>query len=235
MRVNGEGTRRLLDVALRDGARHLFASTSEVYGDPLEHPQREDYRGNVSTTGPRSMYDEAKRYGEALLMAYQQALGADVRIVRIFNTYGPRMDPCDGRVVSNLIVRSLRGEPLPVYGDGQQTRSFQYVDDLVEGLVRLMASDYSGPVNIGNPTELTVLELAHLIRELTGSEAPIEFCPLPGDDPKLRRPDIELAKAVLGWEPIVALRDGLLRTIAYFRDELRGSRAATANASAAER
>jgi nucleoside-diphosphate-sugar epimerase len=221
LRVNGEGTLRLLELAARDGARFLFASTSEVYGDPLEHPQHEDYRGNVSTVGPRSMYDEAKRYGEALTVAFGEEHGVETRIVRIFNTYGPRMDPEDGRVVSNFIVQALRGEPMTVYGDGSQTRSFQYVDDLVEGILRLMESDYRGPVNIGNPSEYTVLQLAHLIQELTDTEAPVVYRPLPGDDPKQRRPDITLAKMVLGWKPLVPVTIGLSRTISYFRDELR--------------
>jgi nucleoside-diphosphate-sugar epimerase len=223
MRVNAEGTQRLLELAARDGARFFFASTSEVYGDPLEHPQREEYRGNVSTVGPRSMYDEAKRYGEALTMAFGDAHGVETRIVRVFNTYGPRMDPEDGRVVSNFIVQALQNRPLTVYGDGSQTRSFQYVDDLVEGLIRLMESDHCGPVNIGNPTEYTVLQFARLVRDMTGAASPIEFQPLPGDDPKQRRPDISLAKGVLGWEPKVTVTVGLERTIAYFRDELIGN------------
>lgn len=223
LRVNSEGTRHLLELAVAHGARFLYASTSEVYGDPLEHPQCEEYRGNVSSVGPRSMYDEAKRYGEALTIAYAQAYGVETRIVRIFNTYGPRMAPDDGRVVSNFIVQALRGVPLTVYGDGGQTRSFQYVDDLIEGLVRLMTSTYRGPVNIGNPSEYTVLELARLIQELTATAAPIEFLPLPGDDPKQRRPDIALAKTVLGWEPCVPVKVGLASTIAYFQEQLRGA------------
>jgi nucleoside-diphosphate-sugar epimerase len=220
LRVNSEGTRRLLDLAARWGARFLFASTSEIYGDPLEHPQRESYRGNVSTIGPRSMYDEAKRFGEALTVAATEAQGIDTRIVRIFNTYGPRMDPADGRVVSNFIVQALRGEPLTVYGDGSQTRSFQYVDDLVDGMVRLMASSYRAPVNIGNPAELTVLEFATLVQRLTGAGSRIEFRPLPGDDPRQRRPDIALAKETLGWEPRVPIEVGIARTIEAFREEL---------------
>jgi nucleoside-diphosphate-sugar epimerase len=220
MRANSEGTRQLLELAARNGARFLYASTSEVYGDPLEHPQREEYRGNVSSTGPRSMYDEAKRYGEALTIAYSESRSVDTRIVRIFNTYGPQMDPADGRVVSNFVVQALRGEPLTVYGDGSQTRSFQYVDDLVEGLVRLVDSPCRGPVNIGNPAEYTMLQFARLVQELTHSSSPIEFCPLPVDDPRQRRPDISLARSVLGWEPRVPITVGLERTIAYFRDEL---------------
>jgi nucleoside-diphosphate-sugar epimerase len=222
LRVNAEGTQRLLELAAHDEARFLFASTSEVYGDPLEHPQREEYRGNVNTVGPRSMYDEAKRYGEALTMAFGDARGVETRIVRAFNTYGPRMDSEDGRVVSNFIVQALQNRPLTVYGDGSQTRSFQYVDDLVEGLIRLMDCDHRGPVNIGNPVEFTVLEFARLVRKLTGTTSPIEFRPLPGDDPRQRRPDISLAKGVLGWEPKVPVSVGLERTIAYFRDELAG-------------
>ncbi len=218
LRVNSEGTRHLLELAATNGARFLFASTSEIYGDPLVHPQREDYRGNVSTTGPRSMYDEAKRYGEALTQAYAESRGVDTRIVRIFNTYGPRLDPADGRVVSNFIVQALRGEPLTVYGDGSQTRSFQYVDDLIDGMVRLMDSSCPEPVNIGNPDEFTMLEFAHLVRELTHSHAPITFCPLPVDDPKQRRPDISLARLELGWEPRIPLLTGLQPTIAHFRD-----------------
>jgi nucleoside-diphosphate-sugar epimerase len=220
MRVNSEGTRRLLDLALRDRARFLYASTSEVYGDPLEHPQREEYRGNVSPVGPRSMYDEAKRYGEALSVAYAATNKVDVRIARIFNTYGPRMDQVDGRVVSNFIVQALRGEPLSVYGDGSQTRSFQYVDDLVDGLTLLMESACPDPINIGNPAEHTVLQLARLVRALADSASPIEYRRLPGDDPRQRRPDISRAKSSLGWEPRVPVTIGLARTITYFRKEL---------------
>ncbi len=222
LRVNSEGTHRLLELAASSGARFLFASTSEIYGDPLEHPQREAYWGNVSSTGPRSMYDEAKRYGEALTTAYAADRGVDARIARIFNTYGPRMDPNDGRIVSNFIVQALSGAPLTVYGDGGQTRSFQYVDDLVEGLMRLMASSYRDPVNIGNPIELTVLEFAELIQRMTGVPRSITFCPLPGDDPKRRRPNISLANRVLGWEPQIPLEVGIARTINAFRMELDG-------------
>jgi dTDP-glucose 4,6-dehydratase len=220
LRVNSEGTRRLLELAARQGARFLFASTSEVYGDPLVHPQPEDYRGNVSTTGPRSMYDEAKRYGEALTQAFAETSGVETRIVRIFNTYGPRLDPADGRVVSNFVVQALRGEPLTVYGDGTQTRSFQYVDDLIDGMTRLMESDCREPVNIGNPVEFTMLELAELVRKVTGSISEVEFLPLPVDDPRQRRPDISRARAALGWEPRVPLRDGLMRTISHFQHNL---------------
>jgi dTDP-glucose 4,6-dehydratase len=218
--VNSRGTHHLLDLAARDGARLLFASTSEVYGDPLQHPQREDYFGNVNPIGPRSIYDEAKRYGEALTMAYGEAAGIDTRIVRIFNTYGPRMDADDGRVVANFVVQALRGEPLTVYGDGSQTRSFQYVDDLVEGVFRLMESTYRAPVNIGNPAEFTMLELAELVRKLTDTTSIIQFRPLPADDPKQRRPDISLAMKIIGWQPSVPLETGLKRTIAYFRAAL---------------
>jgi len=217
--VNAEGTRHLLDLALGKGARFFLASTSEVYGDPLVHPQPEGYWGHVNPIGPRSVYDEAKRYAEALTLAYHRTHELPVRIVRIFNTYGPAMDPDDGRVVSNFITQALRGEALTVYGDGSQTRSFQYVDDLVEGIVRLMGVDYSEPVNLGNPEEFTMLELAELVRELTGSKAGLEFRPLPQDDPKQRRPDIRLARELLGWEPRVPVREGLRRTIAYFKGE----------------
>lgn len=220
LRVNSEGTRHLLELARRDGARLLYASTSEVYGDPLEHPQHEHYRGNVNPVGPRSMYDEAKRYGEAITMAYGRGHGVETRIVRIFNTYGPRMAPDDGRVITNLIVQALRNEPLTVYGDGSQTRSFQYVDDLIDGMIRLMEGSYREPVNLGNPVEYTVLDLADLIRQLTGVQAPVRFLPLPADDPRLRRPDISLARALLGWEPTVAVADGLKRTIDHLRGEL---------------
>jgi nucleoside-diphosphate-sugar epimerase len=217
MRVNSEGTRSLLELAARDGARFLYTSTSEVYGDPLEHPQREEYRGNVSTVGPRAMYDEAKRYGEALTITYAEARGVDVSIARPFNTYGPRMDRDDGRVVSNFITQALDNRPLTVHGDGSQSRSFQYVDDLVEGLMRLMGSRLRGPMNFGNPEEYTMLQLANLIRTLTESASEIIFVPLPVDDPRQRRPDISRAKELLGWEPKVPVRDGLLRTIAHFR------------------
>jgi len=220
MHANAEGTNNLLELARRLNARILFASTSEVYGDPLEHPQRETYWGNTSCTGPRSMYDESKRYGEALTVAHRNAFGTDTRIARIFNTYGPRMAPDDGRVVSNFIVQALKGEPLTIYGDGSQTRSFQYVDDLVEGLTRLMESDYADPVNIGNPVEFTMRNLAERVLELTGSHAAIEYRPLPQDDPRQRCPQIDLARSVLGWTPVVPLTEGLRRTIPYFRTVL---------------
>jgi dTDP-glucose 4,6-dehydratase len=216
--VNAEGTRHLLDLARAKGAAFFLASTSEVYGDPLVHPQPETYWGNVNPIGPRSIYDEGKRYAEALTLAYHRAYGVPVRIVRIFNTYGPAMDPEDGRVVSNFIIQALKGEPLTVFGDGSQTRSFCYVDDLIEGIRRLMEVDYPYPVNLGNPEEYRVLELAQLVKELTGSPSPITFLPLPEDDPKQRRPDITLARKLLGWEPKISVREGLKRTIAYFRE-----------------
>ncbi len=217
LRINAETTRLLLDLADQDGARILYSSTSEIYGDPLDHPQREDYRGHVSSTGPRSMYDEAKRYAEALLMAYHHDRGVETRIVRIFNTYGPKMDQHDGRVVSNFAVQALLGEPLTIYGNGEQTRSFQYIDDLIDGLMLLMDSHFSEPVNIGNPDEFTMLELAEKVRALTGSQSEIVYKPLPADDPVRRRPDITRARTLLGWEPQVPLDLGLQKTIDYFR------------------
>ncbi|MDX2004727.1 MAG: UDP-glucuronic acid decarboxylase family protein [Meiothermus sp.] len=215
--VNGEGTRHLLDLAVAKGAKFFLASTSEIYGDPLVHPQPETYWGNVNSVGPRSIYDEAKRYAETLTLAYQQARGVSTRTIRIFNTYGPRMDAEDGRVVTNFVNQALQGRPLTIYGDGSQTRSFQYVDDLVEGIRRLMEVEYHQPVNLGNPEEFTMLELAQLTQELVGSKMPLIHEPLPQDDPRQRRPDISRAKALLGWEPKVAVRDGLTRTIAYFK------------------
>jgi dTDP-glucose 4,6-dehydratase len=215
--VGSRGTRNLLELARRDGARFFLASTSEVYGDPVEHPQRETYWGNVNPVGERSVYDEAKRFAEALTMAYHRALGLEVRIVRIFNTYGPRMQPEDGRVVTNFIGQALRGAPLTVYGDGLQTRSFCYVDDEVAGLLALLDGPVTGPVNIGNPDEFTMLELAELVLELTGSDSVIEHRPLPADDPKLRRPDITVARELLDWSPRIALREGLQRTVDWFR------------------
>jgi nucleoside-diphosphate-sugar epimerase len=217
LRVNAEGTLHLLELAERTGAAFFLASTSEVYGDPTVHPQPETYWGNVNSTGPRSMYDEAKRYAEAMTMAFARSRGVNTRIIRIFNTYGPRMDSEDGRVVTNFVSQALRGQPLTIYGDGSQTRSFQYVDDLIEGVRRLMDVKYSGPVNLGNPEEYTMLELAQIVRELTGASVALEYRPLPEDDPRQRRPDISLARQLLGWEPRVCVRDGLARTIAYFR------------------
>ena len=216
LRVNADGTRLLLELAEKTGAKFFLASTSEVYGDPEEHPQNERYWGNVNPIGPRSVYDEAKRYAEAFATAYHQSRGVPIRIVRIFNTYGPRMDPEDGRVVTNFIGQALRGEPLTIYGDGSQTRSFQYIDDLIDGFVALMGVDHSEPVNLGNPGEFTVAELAHLVLELTGSRSEIVHRPLPKDDPRRRRPDIDKAKRLLGWEPRIPLREGLRRTIAAF-------------------
>jgi len=218
--VGSNGTKRLIDLALRDGARFFLASTSEVYGDPLEHPQPESYWGHVNPIGERSVYDEAKRFAEALTVASWRTLGLDACIVRIFNTYGPRMKPDDGRVVSNFIVQALRGDPLTVYGDGSQTRSFCYVDDEVRGFLALLDSSERGPINIGNPGEFTMLELADLVLELTGSDSPITHEPSPADDPARRRPDITLARQLLGWQPEIALRAGLERTIPYFAEAL---------------
>lgn len=214
------GAINMLGMAKRVKARILQASTSEVYGDPAVHPQTEDYWGNVNPIGIRSCYDEGKRVAETLFMDYHRQNNVDIRIVRIFNTYGPRMLPNDGRVVSNFIVQALKGEDLTIYGDGSQTRSFCYVDDLIEGFVRMMDQDkIIGPVNIGNPGEFTMLELANEVLSLTGSKSKIVYKPLPGDDPKMRRPDISLAKSALGWEPTIPLRQGLEKTICYF-DEL---------------
>ena len=217
LKVGSLGTHNTLGLALHKGARYLLASTSEVYGDPLVHPQPEDYWGNVNPIGPRGVYDEAKRFAEAMATAYQRYHGLDVRIVRIFNTYGPRMRPDDGRAVSNFLNQALDGKPLTIYGDGSQTRSFCYVDDLVRGLLGLLDSDYVGPVNIGNPDEYTLLQLAEAVLETTGSSSELVFEPLPVDDPKVRRPDIDLARRVLGWEPEVDLRQGLARTAEWFR------------------
>ena len=217
LKVGSLGTHKTLGLAKDKKARYLLASTSEVYGDPLIHPQKEDYWGNVNPVGPRGVYDEAKRFAEAMTMAYQRFHHVDTRIVRIFNTYGERMRVNDGRVVPAFISQALRNEPLTVFGDGSQTRSFCYVSDLVEGIYRLLMSDETMPVNIGNPTEMTVLQFAEEIKRLTGTKAPIEFRPLPVDDPKIRRPDITRAKTLLGWEPKVPLEVGLERTIGYFR------------------
>ena len=223
LRANSEGTLHLLELARKPGARFLFCSTSEIYGDPLEHPQREEYRGNVSSTGPRSVYDEGKRFGEALTLAFVRTKGVDGRIVRIFNTYGPRFDPADGRVLVNFVVQALRGDPLTVYGDGLQTRSLCYVTDLVDGLVRSMeAEDCSGMVlNLGNPDERTVVACARIVLKLTGSRSRIIYTPTAvGDDPRRRRPDITRAMTLLGWHPTVGLEQGLSWTIAYMRDLL---------------
>jgi dTDP-glucose 4,6-dehydratase len=214
--VGSEGTRRLLELARAHDARFLMASTSEVYGDPEVHPQVESYRGNVDPTGPRSVYDEAKRFSESLTMAMHRTHQVDVGIVRIFNTYGPRLSPGDGRVVSNFIVQALRGEPLTVYGDGSQTRSLCYVDDEIRGLLALLDSSLTGPVNIGNPDERSMLDLAHFVLDATGSSSDISFEPLPQDDPTRRCPDITLARTALGWQPTTGLREGIERTIEYF-------------------
>ncbi|NND72021.1 MAG: SDR family oxidoreductase [Rhodothermales bacterium] len=223
LKVGALGTHKALGLAKSKQARLLLASTSEVYGDPLEHPQTESYWGNVNPIGIRGVYDEAKRFAEAMTMAYNRYHGVETRIVRIFNTYGPRMRANDGRVVSNFINQALRGDDITVYGDGSQTRSFQYIDDLVEGVWRLLMSDESEPVNIGNPDETTIAEFASEVVGLTGSGSKVVFEDLPKDDPQVRRPDISKAKAVLGWEPVVKRQDGLQRTTEYFRRELEGS------------
>jgi len=220
LKVGSLGTHKTLGVAKDKKARYLLASTSEVYGDPLVHPQKEDYWGNVNPVGPRGVYDEAKRFAEAMTMAYHRFHGVETRIVRIFNTYGERMRVNDGRVVPAFISQALRNEPLTVFGDGSQTRSFCYVSDLVEGIYRLLMSNEDMPTNIGNPSEMTVLQFAEEIKRLTGTSAPIEFRPLPEDDPKIRRPDITKARTLLQWEPVVPLETGLSRTIEYFRKVL---------------
>lgn len=228
LKVGSLGTHKALGLAKAKGARFLLASTSEVYGDPVIHPQREEYWGNVNPVGPRGVYDEAKRFAEAMTMAYHRYHGLNTRIARIFNTYGTRMRVSDGRVVSNFINQALRGEPLTVYGDGSQTRSFCYVSDMVEGLCRLLLSDEVNPVNLGNPREFTVIELAHMVLKVVGGPSTgstgltigIEFRPLPLDDPRVRQPDIGLARAKLGWEPKVQIAEGLALTIEYFRQQL---------------
>ena len=219
LKVGSLGTHKALGLAKAKNARFLLASTSEVYGDPQVHPQPEGYWGHVNPVGPRGVYDEAKRFAEALALAYHRSHGLDVRIVRIFNTYGPRLRPADGRVVSNFLVQAMRGEPLTVYGDGKQTRSFCYVADEIRGIVALLESDYVGPVNIGNPNEFTILELAETVIDVTGSSSEIAFEPLPTDDPTQRKPDITLARELLGWEPAIQLREGLERTLAWYRAE----------------
>jgi len=218
LKVGSLGTHKALGLAKAKGARFFLASTSEVYGDPQVHPQTESYWGHVNPVGPRGVYDEAKRFGEALTMAYHRYHKVDTRIVRIFNTYGPRMRPGDGRVVSNFIVQAIRGEPLTVYGDGSQTRSFCYASDLIDGIVRLFKSDRADPTNVGNPNEFTVRQLAEAVLRLTGSKSVIESRPLPTDDPKVRQPDITVARTVLGWEPQIQLEEGLRRTIEFFRE-----------------
>ena len=223
LRAGSEGTFLSCELALEKNARFLFASTSEVYGDPDVHPQSESYRGNVSTTGPRAVYDEAKRFGEAAVSAYQRYRGLDARIVRIFNTYGPRMRPGDGRVIPNFISQALAGEPLTVYGDGDQTRSLCYVSDMVEGIIRLLCSDYARPVNVGNPNEMSVSEIAKKIIAKTNPELSTITEPLPEDDPRRRQPDISLARRVLHWDITVSFDEGLDRTIAWFREHLAAS------------
>lgn len=220
LRVGSDGTFNALDLARANDARFLVASTSEIYGEPLEHPQSESYWGNVNPIGPRSVYDEAKRFAEAATSAYRRTYGTDTSIVRFFNTYGPRMRPEDGRVVTNFIAQALRGEPLTVYGDGSQTRSFGYVGDIAAGTIALLDSGHPGPMNLGNPGEFTMIELAELVLELTGSDSELAYEPLPEDDPSQRRPDITLATEVLGWTPTTSLRDGLVPTIEYLRGVL---------------
>jgi nucleoside-diphosphate-sugar epimerase len=221
LKVNSEGTLHLLELAKQKKAKFLIASTSEVYGDPdkAHHPQQESYWGNVNPLGSRSVYDEAKRFAEAATALYGRN-GLSVRIPRLFNTYGPHMDPADGRIVTNFITQALAGEPMTLYGSGNQTRSLQYVDDLIEGFLKLMASNYAGPVNLGNPEEYTVRQIAELIRELTGSQSTLVYRPLPEDDPMQRKPDISLARRLLNWEPKIPAREGLARTIEHFRATL---------------
>lgn len=220
LKVGALGTHKALGLAKTKGARFFFTSTSEVYGDPLEHPQREEYWGNVNPIGPRAVYDEAKRYGEALTMAYHRAHGLIVRIVRLFNTYGPRMRVDDGRVVPNLVMQALRGEPLTIYGDGMQTRSFGYVDDIIEGIWRLAFSDYGLPMNIGSTDEFTMLQFAEVVKQVTGSSSEIAWLPALPDDPQRRKPDISKANAILDWSPTTALAEGLARTAEDFRKRL---------------
>lgn len=224
LKVGSLGTHNTLGLALDKRARFLLASTSEVYGDPLVHPQPESYWGNVNPVGPRGVYDEAKRFAEAMTLAYHRAHGLDVRIVRIFNTFGPRLRPGDGRVVSNFLTQAMDAKPLTIYGDGTQTRSFCYVDDEVRGILALLESDHVGPVNIGNPTEFTVLELAETVLDVTGSSSTIVHEPLPVDDPARRCPDISLATHLLGWRPEIDLREGLARTQAWYAEQRRAGR-----------
>lgn len=219
MKTSVLGILNMLELAKKQGATILHASTSEVYGNPLVHPQQESYWGNVNPIGIRSCYDEGKRAAETLLMDYHRQYGVDIRIIRIFNTYGPNMDPNDGRVVSNCIMQAIKGEDITIYGDGSQTRSFCYVDDLVDGAIRMMNNDkgFIGPVNLGNPSERTVLNLAQMILEMTGSKSKLSFMPLPSDDPIKRKPDITKAQQMLGWKPVVDIKDGLAKTIDYFK------------------
>jgi dTDP-glucose 4,6-dehydratase len=221
LKVGALGTHKALGLAKTKGARFVQASTSEVYGDPLEHPQKETYWGNVNPIGPRGVYDEAKRFAEAITVAYHRYHGLDTKIVRIFNTYGPRMRINDGRAVPSFIGQALRGEDVTVFGDGGQTRSFCYIDDLVDGIIRLMLSDLNDPVNIGNPHEMTIEQIARTIIRMTGSTSRVVYRPLPTDDPKVRQPDITRARLLLGWEPKVKLEDGLVKTIEYFRTKVR--------------
>lgn len=219
LKVGALGTHKALGLAREKKARFLLASTSEVYGDPQVHPQKEDYWGHVNPVGPRGVYDEAKRYAEAITMAYHRFHGLDTKIVRIFNTYGPRMRPKDGRAIPAFVPQALMNQPVTIFGDGSQTRSFCYVDDLIEGICRLLFSNQHEPVNIGNPNEMTIKELAETIIKITGSKSEIIFNPLPIDDPKVRQPDIEKAKTILGWEPQVSLDEGLSRTIVWFKNQ----------------
>jgi dTDP-glucose 4,6-dehydratase len=221
LKVGALGTHKALGLAKAKGARFVLASTSEVYGDPLEHPQKETYWGNVNPIGPRGVYDEAKRFAEAMTVAYHRYHGLDTKIVRIFNTYGPRMRINDGRAVPSFIGQALVGEDVTVFGDGGQTRSFCYIDDLVDGIIRLMLSDLNDPVNIGNPHEMTIEQIARTIIRMTGSSSKVVYRPLPTDDPKVRQPDITRARELLGWEPKVLLEDGLIKTIEYFRGKVR--------------
>ncbi|HUL71460.1 MAG TPA: UDP-glucuronic acid decarboxylase family protein [Vicinamibacterales bacterium] len=221
LKVGALGTHKALGLAKAKGARFVLASTSEVYGDPLEHPQKETYWGNVNPIGPRGVYDEAKRFAEAMTVAYHRYHGVDTKIVRIFNTYGPRMRINDGRAVPAFISQALRNEDVPVFGDGSQTRSFTYISDLVDGIIRLMESSVNEPVNIGNPREMTIAEMARLIIRMTGSRSKLVFKPLPTDDPKVRQPDITRARTLLGWEPKVGLEEGLTETIQYFKTKMK--------------
>ena len=220
LRVGSAGVENTLEIASRYDAGYLHASTSECYGDPLQHPQSESYWGNVNPVGPRSVYDEAKRYAEALVMAYHRSRGVNSHLVRIFNTYGPRLHPDDGRVISNFVMQALRGEPLTIYGDGSQTRSFCYVDDLIEGILLLSRSDEHLPVNIGNPDEFTILECARAVLEVTGSKSELRFQALPEDDPALRCPDITKARTLLGWKPRIGLKEGLAMSLDFFRSKV---------------
>jgi dTDP-glucose 4,6-dehydratase len=220
LRVGSVGVKNVLTIAAKYSAGFLHASTSECYGDPLEHPQRESYWGNVNPVGPRSVYDESKRFAEAMVMAYHRAHGVNTHLVRIFNTYGPRLHPSDGRVISNFMMQALRGEPLTIYGDGKQTRSFCYVDDLIEGILRLSRSSEHLPVNIGNPGEFTILECAQVVLEVTGSKSELRFEPLPQDDPTRRCPDITKARTLLGWEPQIQLKQGLQKSLDFFRGKI---------------